>query len=247
MRDEWPDQQVEALLDLERRGLTASQMAAALNRRFKTKRSRNAVIGKLTRLAQTGGVRRVVTAVAQAPRKIPADDARGPEATVGPAVTMNGLPVTVASCSMSPDLLADADEMILLERPAAEETVDAALADGVDIMDLRSHHCRWVLPNGRFCGHKRVPGQSWCAEHLAIVFQKPPKEQVAHAEATGFWTDARVDHLLRLRAAGKPYGDIAAALALRFKVEVTRSMVAGKLGRLTPQQRAQLMQLELAR
>ena len=39
---------------------------------------------------------------------------------------------------------------------------------GVPIMRLRAFDCRWVHPDGSWCG-KPVAIKSWCAEHAAIV------------------------------------------------------------------------------
>lgn len=63
----------------------------------------------------------------------------------------------------------------------------ATPTEGVPLMDLKSHHCRWVTDKRApfaerhsqavFCGaHVVKPGSSYCAEHHGLVYP-PPNEQ----------------------------------------------------------------------
>jgi hypothetical protein len=44
-------------------------------------------------------------------------------------------------------------------------------------MDLQRHNCRYILwaskgPDVRYCGHQKVEGSSYCAEHEALCRPK---------------------------------------------------------------------------
>ena len=48
-------------------------------------------------------------------------------------------------------------------------------ADAVHLLDLRAHHCRWLIAESEFlyCGARRTHG-SYCAHHAAISYRPPP-------------------------------------------------------------------------
>jgi hypothetical protein len=57
---------------------------------------------------------------------------------------------------------------------------DAALR----LVDLQVGQCRWICNDPKsaggalFCGHRAIPGKSWCRTHHAVVFQ-PHQRRVA--------------------------------------------------------------------
>ena len=49
------------------------------------------------------------------------------------------------------------------------------VANGVSIVDLEHHHCRFVVGKGqdglaRYCGEPHKAGSSYCAEHHSIIY-----------------------------------------------------------------------------
>jgi hypothetical protein len=53
------------------------------------------------------------------------------------------------------------------------------------LVDLQVGQCRWVCNDPRdeggalFCGHRAIPGKSWCRTHHAVVFQPWHARRVA--------------------------------------------------------------------
>jgi hypothetical protein len=47
---------------------------------------------------------------------------------------------------------------------------DGEVKNGVEIMDLKDHHCRWIVGKdglglATYCGERKVTGSSYCLEH----------------------------------------------------------------------------------
>jgi GcrA cell cycle regulator len=76
---------------------------------------------------------------------------------------------------------------LLDEAPRMERLVPL-VATGHDtplrLVDLQIGQCRWICNDPKsaggalFCGHRAIPGKSWCRTHHAVVFQ-PHQRRVA--------------------------------------------------------------------
>ena len=137
----WNDQKVALAIQMAEEGASASQIADALG-----DVSRNAVIGKLNRIGRSlssiNGLRR-----AGAHKRVSAQRPRQPRANKILVPRFESVPVETA-----PELIA-----LSVER-----------SDGVHIVDLEDHHCRW--PHGSdgetwYCGRQRDEDSSYCEGH----------------------------------------------------------------------------------
>ena len=162
IRTEWPPEKIEALKRYWADGLTCSEIG---NRIGKT---RNAVIGKATRLGlprraaspagRTALTRRQHKIMPKARNK-PFNFADKPSPIS--AIIRDGIPI-----------------------PDPKETDVARIA----FVDLEAKHCRFIAtkePAGpyepQFCGADRVPGTSYCEDHVRRCFSVPPPRRPAPA------------------------------------------------------------------
>ncbi len=134
-------------------GLTASQMSA----RLADDRSRNAVIGRLSRLGlKRGG--KYQRDNKPAPKRVPPRPApRQP----------------VLRPVHAPEPFVPENRIV---RPAN--------AKRITVENLEKHHCRFVHgdpvsdQDWTFCGEKIVPGQAWCKVHYHVAFKPVPPRQI---------------------------------------------------------------------
>jgi GcrA cell cycle regulator len=135
-------------------GLTASQMSA----RLADDRSRNAVIGRLSRLGlkRGGNYQRDNKPTHQRrvpPRQAPRRTAPRPAYEPEPFVPENRI-------------------------------VRPANAKRITVQNVEKHHCRFVHGDPAtdrdwtFCGEKIVPGQAWCKVHYHVAFKPVPPRQI---------------------------------------------------------------------
>lgn len=143
----WPELHEQALLPLIESGLPASKIADAINLMFRTKYSRNAIVGKASRLGMPCKGKHFPAAKR--------DDGVAPKKPRARAVT------------------ADKPWRLPPVKPPRAVTVLACariVPKGIACVDLEPGHCRW--PYGEaditFCGHERLPGQPYCQPHLHL-------------------------------------------------------------------------------
>jgi len=150
----WTDEDAAIVEQLWGEGLSASQIAGRLKRRY----TRNAVIGKVHRMGLSG--RAVIkrkterSETASRPRKI----------RLKPAPT-----------KPQKDILAE----LPVEPLPAEDIRPEKL---VAFVDLEPHHCRWVYGDPKesdhgFCGSEKVIGLPYCAAHARRAYQPPSSER----------------------------------------------------------------------
>lgn len=154
----WTDERVELLRRLWLEGLSASQIANALQNGI----TRNAVIGKVHRLGLSG---RVKASAPSAPRqrtkplRTPAQRPSAPAMRGNTALAIKSLPMEVP-------------------RLQSAEDVVIPISERVTIMELKEAMCRWPLGDPtttefRFCG-TRKPTEGigpYCAYHSRIAYQ----------------------------------------------------------------------------
>lgn len=132
-------------------GLTASQMSA----RLADDRSRNAVIGRLSRLGlKRGG-------------KYQRDNKQAPAKRVPPRVARQ----PVLRPVHAPEPFVPENRIV---RPAN--------AKRITVENLEKHHCRFIHgdpvsdQDWTFCGEEVVPGQAWCSVHHHVAYPpRPPR------------------------------------------------------------------------
>jgi GcrA cell cycle regulator len=155
--DPWPDEMIERLKVMRSQGLTSQVIADALGV------TRNAVIGKANRLGLSE------------PRK-----PKGSNRVVQPPPP--------AAVPREPPPAPREDPPLLDEAPRMERVVPL-VATGHDtalrLVDLQVGQCRWICNDPRdeggalFCGHRAIPGKSWCRAHHAVVYQPWHARRVA--------------------------------------------------------------------
>lgn len=162
MSYDWTDTRVEMAKKLFHDGLSASQIAGELGGL-----SRNAVIGKLTRLGLTRGGQ----GKGWRGRKL-GDHAvtRHP-----PIIKRTGMNAYAPTSVLVDELLPVAD--VPEERPAS----------AVTLLQLQPHHCRFPIGDPRttdfaFCGANRVADSSYCARHHLLAYTPPPKRTTLSQE-----------------------------------------------------------------
>lgn len=145
----WTDERVELLRKLWGEGLSASQCALQLGKPWMT---RNAVIGKVTRLGLPG--RKVAV-------RRPANDRWNTEDR---RMERGDTPFKQAVKAIKPNWRAEP-----LPDVPATDIAQVALAE------LQEHHCRWPIgdpkhANFGFCGCKKVPGLPYCNAHARRAY-----------------------------------------------------------------------------
>lgn len=162
----WTDLEIELITALWTSGNSASQIVNALRAKGFTARSRNAVIGKLTRL----NVKRptLTPSATSLATRLGRKDYQPPKpAKPKPAKverTTNGVPVPL---------------------PAPEPIGGA----GLPLLALERHQCRWATGHDGeqhlFCGNRAAPGSPYCPHHGALAIAKvqpdAPKRRDAFA------------------------------------------------------------------
>ena len=143
----WTPERIDLAKQLWREGLSANQIALKISDRLKTF-TRNAVIGKMHRIGESGRISgdRLV--------HLRAERARAPRRRRLAKPTMRTRLAEI-----------QAEPLPLIEQ--------APLV--TDIMALKQHHCRWPIgdpgrPGFGYCGHTQVPGFSYCAQHAAVAY-----------------------------------------------------------------------------
>ena len=144
MQSSWTSHRVSLMIQMAKDGCTASQIAAALGGV-----TRNAVIGKLNRvgkrLSHLNGVTRDTTHKRIAKKREPR------------------LPKMSSAPYSSPFF-----KRVPVKKKPALIALDVGRGDGVGIVDLEEHHCRW--PQGSegetwYCGRQRDGDSSYCEGH----------------------------------------------------------------------------------
>lgn len=151
-RMSWTDERVEKLRKLWGDGLSASQCALQLGMPWM---SRNAVIGKVTRLGLPG---RKVKVRRPAYDRWNTEDRR---------MTRGDKPFKQArkTAKPKPDWRAEP----LPETPAAD------VVRVTSVLDLEPHHCRWPVGDPKhagfgYCGCKKVEGLPYCNAHARRAY-----------------------------------------------------------------------------
>ena len=134
----WTPEKINLMLSLNEEGLSSSQIAATLDV------SRNAVIGKLTRM-------KVKLALARSPFSRPQEPRIKKKRLV-----INGNKRLVINGKKSAEL--------------PFEEVDVSREEGKTFLELAMNDCRWPFGNADFyfCGRKAEPGKPYCPSHSSL-------------------------------------------------------------------------------
>jgi GcrA cell cycle regulator len=155
----WTNERIELLQKLWLDGWSASRIAAELGPPL----TRNAVIGKVYRLGLSGRVKAESSHLLAAPsiQKPP----RRPHKHAGITHVLGNTALAL--------------QPLVVEAPAPQTVreVVVPISEPATILELRESMCRWpvgdpTLPEFRFCGARKLPGQGpYCACHFRIAYQ----------------------------------------------------------------------------
>ena len=161
----WASEHSDALREFIALGLSWSEAAAAINRKFETSYTRNAVLGRARRMGL------------MAPRP--------PESSPGATSTPNRLGGVRPAEPRIPWLHRP---MPVFERTETEQLRCVEIEPRhLSVVDLERGDCRYPYGGDEegeaitFCGHPRRPGSSYCAPHFHLS-RGPgtPSERAAH-------------------------------------------------------------------
>jgi GcrA cell cycle regulator len=154
----WSDDRTELARKLWREGLSANQIAARLGGV-----TRNAVIGKLDRIGESGRVtpsRNFGIKRAKTPRS---RKVKPPQMATVRSVLTGFSPLRMVK---APEPLQEYEELFI------------PLEDRKGVLDLKGTDCRWPIGDPQhadfhFCGHPQARGISYCAHHAQRAYQAP--------------------------------------------------------------------------
>lgn len=150
-RGTWNEERIAQLKRCFEAGLTSSQIAREIGV------TRNAVIGKVSRLGLSRGPKAVIGKTLDNKR---VRFARPRRARLNIFAQNEAL---VAAFSASP--------------PAAADDVSAESGRGCTLLELGHGKCRWPInrPDGEalFCGEEPAPGLPYCTTHARIAYRPP--------------------------------------------------------------------------
>ena len=157
----WTDERIEQLKPLWLSGMSAAQCADRLGV------SRNAIIGKVTRLGLCRPARVSLVWLTNRVRKVP----------TGGRMRKRPMPLDVAE-----ELLADG----VTDLPPDQSEF------AVPFMDVKHEQCRWPLgdprsPSFMVCGAGKMNESPYCARHHRIAYHRPEKRA---AKFTPAWRAA---------------------------------------------------------
>ena len=158
---EWTNQVVERMATLADAGNTAAEIAAVLSNEYRSRVSRNAVVGKLAR----SGIR--LKSVRANPRPNTGTANR-------PVVKRRPRPRAKWGLVLEPSL--NPPQKIAAGKVAL--TVTESLRPSVTFAELQLHHCRWPIgepgqPGFGFCGCRRTDDRPYCEVHNAKALGQP--------------------------------------------------------------------------
>ncbi len=160
----WAPEHSAALREYVARGMSFSEIADAINMKFKTAYSRNAAIGRAKRLGLAGPTR------SQTPPR--------------PRLQLERLHKIRPAESLRPELHWPKPAVERAE-PGRLRCVEVAPRH-LSLIDLERGDCRYPYGGDSegeaitFCGHPRRPGSSYCAPHFHLSRNSDlPPEQVA--------------------------------------------------------------------
>lgn len=146
-----------------------------------------ALLGGLTRCAVLGKAWRLGLPARSESSKLSRKKRKfktAPPAAVKPPLAPK--PVTLVASMCLPILKALVTEM--------HKTIEEPPAEGIDILDLEKHHCRYITSGdgirAKFCGARKMDDSSYCSEHRKICisgkyesYRAPKKQQWETEEA----------------------------------------------------------------
>ena len=171
----WTDERVEKLKKLWSEGLSASQIAAQLGGV-----SRNAVIGKVHRLALPGRAKAggAAPVAASARPKRPAPAAAAPQRPQPDALRTpqrHVLRPNDVALMKDEQAAAPANEIVPVEAPVAGNVV-VPMTRKLALTQLTDRTCKWPIGDPmkdefHFCGNDCSEGSPYCTYHARLAYQ----------------------------------------------------------------------------
>lgn len=164
---DWTDEQVSWLREAIKTMQSYSLLAAEFNTRFNEQRTRNAVLGKCSRLGirSEAASRRTVVSKPKAdkPAKLRQSPPTAPNAK---APVLSGESFN-AKRRLTPEQLAER----MAPKPVADIFQDATAASK-PLLDCKSDECKWPISDALACG-KKITRRSYCAFHAQLAYREP--------------------------------------------------------------------------
>ena len=162
----WTDERVEKLKRLWAEGLSASQIAAQLGGV-----SRNAVIGKVHRLALPGRAKSGGSAGSSRTPKRPAANAR-PQ-TFSPRVATRTVTRAAGANMLKEEIEINGEAEVRLNRAG---NVVVPIARKLVLTELTDRTCKWPIGDPmsddfHFCGCEAADGAPYCSYHAKLAYQ----------------------------------------------------------------------------
>lgn len=153
---EWTEQHIIRLREMNLDNFSAAQIAVSLNSEFRASYSRNAVIGKRSRLG---------LAVARAPR------VAAPKPPRDRSAALLRLRSPKTRTPPRPEALVDDDNIPLEQRKT--------------LFELTSETCRWPVGHPGtetffFCGGPTKEEKPYCSFHCTRAYDKPPPRKIQY-------------------------------------------------------------------
>lgn len=162
----WTDERVEKLKKLWAEGLSASQIAAQLGGV-----SRNAVIGKVHRLALPGRAKAGGSSAPRAPKRQPSAP-RAPSYSSRPSAPRSA-PRTVGATALRAEADPSIFEEIELDRA---DNVVVPISRRLALTELSERTCKWPVGDPlkddfHFCGNDSPEASPYCSYHARLAYQ----------------------------------------------------------------------------
>ena len=151
MQNPWTKAEIEIAVELAKKGLRASEIAAELKGR-----TRNAVVGLLHR-------RKIMMSIFQNkpyPTKLPS-------ATPKPRRKKTPTGSLVAGISLAP---VTTDRVAVNVEKLFEQKDENVVYGKVSLLDAHRTQCKYILDTPMVCGDPVVNNSSWCKHHYGVVF-----------------------------------------------------------------------------
>ena len=153
----WAPEHSDALRECFALRLSCSEAATAINRKFKTSYSRNAVLSRATRMGLAGRKPREPLSQLTTPPVLPRLNRLGETRPAEPRLSRLIWPVPACGKSKAPKL--------------RSVEIDPR---HISMVDLEREDCRYPYGGDEadeaitFCGHPRRPGSSYCTPHFHL-------------------------------------------------------------------------------
>lgn len=151
----WPEDHAQELARLVASGMVYRLVAEALNEKFGTSHTKNAIVGKVQRLGLTAPDK------PKRPPYVRKPKARRPDEREKRIITFGDANATRVYSSV--------------QREQYKVRCVEIVPRHLSVLDLEPNDCRYPYGDGpiTFCGHEKLVGSSYCIAHHVLCQEKP--------------------------------------------------------------------------